>query len=205
MAISTYAELKTAVAEWGNRTDLTTQIPDFIALAEERINAKLRVRQMVARATTDAAEYLDLPDDWIEAREVKLTNSKTTVLDYYSPIALDKQFPYGGAGQPSGFTIVGSQLRLMPAPSGSMTAEIGYYQKVPALSDSQTQNAVLTDFPRVYLYGSLVEMQNYLLDAKTLQRFEALFDEAVRVANTANKSSTHAGGSLRVTPGGNVV
>jgi len=38
-----------------------------------------------------------------------------------------------------------------------------------------------------------------------LQRFEALFDEAVRVANTANKSSTHAGGSLRVTPGGNVV
>ena len=86
-----------------------------------------------------------------------------------------------------------------------MTVEIGYYQKVPALSDSQTQNAVLTDFPRVYLYGSLVEMQNYLLDAKTLQRFEALFDEAVRVANTANKSSTHAGGSLRVTPGGNVV
>ena len=34
MSISTYSELKTAVANFLARTDLTDQIPDFIQLAE---------------------------------------------------------------------------------------------------------------------------------------------------------------------------
>ena len=34
MALTTYTELKTSVGDWLNRTDLTTVIPDFIALAE---------------------------------------------------------------------------------------------------------------------------------------------------------------------------
>ena len=33
MAISTYAELKTAIASWLDREDLTDIIPDFIALS----------------------------------------------------------------------------------------------------------------------------------------------------------------------------
>ena len=36
MAISNYSELKTAIASWLDRTDLTDIIPDFIALAETR-------------------------------------------------------------------------------------------------------------------------------------------------------------------------
>jgi len=36
MAISTYSELKTAVANWLDRSDLTDVIPDFITLAETR-------------------------------------------------------------------------------------------------------------------------------------------------------------------------
>jgi hypothetical protein len=37
MSISTYGELKAAVADWLNRTDLTARIPDFIQLAESDI------------------------------------------------------------------------------------------------------------------------------------------------------------------------
>jgi len=39
MSIATYSELQTAVADWMHRTDLTAKIPDFITLAESRINA----------------------------------------------------------------------------------------------------------------------------------------------------------------------
>ena len=42
MAITTYAELKTAIANWLNREDLTSVIPDFISLAEADFNRKLR-------------------------------------------------------------------------------------------------------------------------------------------------------------------
>ena len=34
MALTTYTELKAAIADWLNRSDLTSQIPDFITLAE---------------------------------------------------------------------------------------------------------------------------------------------------------------------------
>ncbi len=47
MALTTYNELKTSVGDWLNRTDLTTVIPDFIALAEAQIERQLRTRQMI--------------------------------------------------------------------------------------------------------------------------------------------------------------
>lgn len=42
MSISTYAELKTAIANFLARTDLTEQIPNFIQLAEARLSRELR-------------------------------------------------------------------------------------------------------------------------------------------------------------------
>ena len=47
MALSTYTELKTAIANWLNRSDLTDEISDdFIKLVESEYNAKLRVKAM---------------------------------------------------------------------------------------------------------------------------------------------------------------
>ena len=34
----TWTELKASVAEWLNRSDLTSKIPEFIALAERKFN-----------------------------------------------------------------------------------------------------------------------------------------------------------------------
>lgn len=48
MAITTYATLKTAVANWLSRSDLTSRIPEGIALAENRLAQDLRVRAMEA-------------------------------------------------------------------------------------------------------------------------------------------------------------
>ena len=51
MAIGTYAELQTAVANWLDRGDLTDRIQEFIDLAEARINRNLRLRLMETTAT----------------------------------------------------------------------------------------------------------------------------------------------------------
>ena len=47
MAINTYATLQTAVANWLDRSDLTDRIPEFIALAEARMNRTLRLAIML--------------------------------------------------------------------------------------------------------------------------------------------------------------
>ena len=47
MALNTYAALKTAIANWLNRSDLSDEIADdFIKLTEADFNSKLRIRQM---------------------------------------------------------------------------------------------------------------------------------------------------------------
>jgi len=42
--INDYATLQDAIARWLARTDLSQSIPDFIMLAEARINSDLRTR-----------------------------------------------------------------------------------------------------------------------------------------------------------------
>ena len=48
MTISTYSELQTAAGNWLNRSDLTSRLPEFIALAESRFNRILNVPEMEA-------------------------------------------------------------------------------------------------------------------------------------------------------------
>jgi hypothetical protein len=49
MSITTYAELKTAVANWLARADLTDRIPEFILMAEDRIARELHDDQTMER------------------------------------------------------------------------------------------------------------------------------------------------------------
>ena len=76
MAISTKAELHTAVANWLNRSDLTSRIPEFIALGEAQLNRILRTRDMLTRASPPTnAQYVALPSDFQEMLNVELTST----------------------------------------------------------------------------------------------------------------------------------
>ena len=72
MALSTYTELKTSIANWLNRSDLTDEISDdFIKLVESEYNSKLRIRKM---QTTDSAfsvsaETVALPTGFLQVRD----------------------------------------------------------------------------------------------------------------------------------------
>ena len=109
MSISTYSELKTAVANFLARTDLDDQIPNFIQLAEARLSRELETRDQEKRATatlTSGDEFIALPTDMREVREIKLNTSPNVVLEYKSPTALDTAYT-GGSGRPSAYSIVG--------------------------------------------------------------------------------------------------
>jgi len=69
MAITTYAELQAAAATWLVRGDLTARIPEFIALAEARLNRVLRTRLAeteVAVTTTVGSRKAALPAGFTE-------------------------------------------------------------------------------------------------------------------------------------------
>ena len=49
-----YTTLQATIADYLARSDLTTQIPEFIRLAEDRLLRDLRIRQMLKVATASA-------------------------------------------------------------------------------------------------------------------------------------------------------
>ena len=69
MTISNYTELKAAIADYLNRSDLTSQIVDFITLAESDINNVSRLTEQETNATITmvaAQAYNSLPTGFLE-------------------------------------------------------------------------------------------------------------------------------------------
>ena len=71
MTIQTYSDLQTAIASWIARADLSSNIPDFIALFESVANRRLRLRQQESAATlTPSSGVAALPADYLAWRRV---------------------------------------------------------------------------------------------------------------------------------------
>lgn len=201
MAITTYSELKTAVANSLARTDLTAQIPDFISLAESRLSRELETRDQEKRAQatlTSGDEYTSLPTDLREVRQVKLNTDPVTVLEYMSPVALDNTYGGAGTGRPQAFSIVGSELKLRPIPDSSYTAEIIYIGSLAALSDTNATNVMLTRHPDAYLTGSLVEAYLYLMDDQRAQLYDQKFTRIISEIRTDEQRSHFGTGTLQI-------
>lgn len=187
MAFSTYSELKTSIANFLARDDLTSQIPDFIRLAEARMSRELDARSMEKRATATTVagdSYISLPTDLREIRNVQLNTDPVKTLDYYTVQMINTDYAGQGQGKPKAYSIVGTEILLKPTPDAAYTLEIVYGENVQALSDEDTNNTILLRHPDAYLYGSLMNAYTYLMDETRASQYDALFtrimDEIIR-------------------------
>ena len=182
MALDTFSGLKTTIADYLNRDDLTSIIPSFISIAEAKFNRKLRVRQMVKRATaTLDTAFFAFPSDFLQAKEFQLNTNPITYLEFITEKQGDllRQDSFIASGQPKYYTIVGTQLEVIATPDSSYTGELTYYGKIPALSDSNTSNWLLAYAPDLYLYGALVEATPYLKDDERLGTWSTLYTNSL--------------------------
>ena len=199
MAISNYAELKSAVADWLNRADLTSAIPNFVSLAEAKFNRDLRTRQQVKRAyATLSGQYIQLPTDWAEGINLQLNVNPVRVLDFVTTDQADriKARRYGDTNADA-YTIVGSQLEVVPVVGDDTEIEMAYYAKIPALSDSNTTNWLLTQWPDLYLYGALVHAAPYLREDDRIATWKGLADQLTEEIRMSDERAKHSGGPLR--------
>lgn len=199
MAIASYADLQASIANFLARDDLTAQIPDFIQLAEARINRELETREQEKRvqATLVAGdEYIALPIDLREVREVKLNTSPLTVLSYASPTSLDTQYSSNGQGKPLGYSIVGKEMKIRPIPDSSYTMEIVYIGDVDALSAVSTPT-LFTRSPDLYLYGALTEAYVYLLDEQRAAQYDEKFTRTINEVRMDEERSHYGTGPLQ--------
>ena len=199
MAITTYSELKSAVADWLNRSDLTSAIPNFISMAEAQMNRQIRHRKMVTRATaTLDTPYFAVPSDWKETIRFQLNTNPVTPLVFVTPEQLleDSQM-YSAANQPMFYTTIGQQFEVLPQPDGSYEAELLYYAKIPSLSDGAPTNWLLTESPDIYLYATLIQSSPYLKEDERTAIWTSLYEKLVEDMRVADERARIGSSKLK--------
>ena len=202
MAISTYSELQTAAANWLDRSDLTDRIPEFIALAEARFNRILRIRDMetvsTAISTSAGTREYSLPTGFVQMKEFHLTTDPLTPLAYITPEMMTRLWAGSSKGKPEVFTIIADNVRLGPNPDAVYTTSMLYYKTFTALSDSATTNDMLTNNPDVYLYGTLLEAEPFIMNDERVQLWAIAFKQAIDDIQNQDNKDRHSGSQLRV-------
>jgi hypothetical protein len=195
----TAAGLYASIADFLNRQDLTSAIPDFVTMAEGQMNERLRVRRMIGRSSaTVSTEFADVPDDFLGPISATLTDN--TALDCITVDALAAMKRNGGVvsanGNPCAYAVVGGQFQFYRAPSASLEIDLVYYTRLPALATTGT-NWLLTARPDIYLYGALLQSAPYLQDDARITTWANLFTTLLDDLNTASNRETYG---ARLTP-----
>lgn len=200
MAITTYAELKSAVRDWLGRTNDTTQltdarVDDVIRLAEADIYERLRVREMETSADiTINAQTVALPAGVVGWRRLYLAASPIVELDYMAPPQFWGRFADGSTGKPWAFTLEGDNVVFGPAPDATYTGKMLFYKRLDALSGAV--NALFTRQPDLWLYGALAHAAQFTRDEAEAGTWRQAFATALDRAETSNERARWGGAPL---------
>jgi len=205
MALSTFTELKDAVADWLDRSDLTARIPDFIALAEARISRDLRIRPMEVRSimyTSSGQKYFNLPGGYLQMRNIQLNTNPTQPLEYITPEMLDRLYGSNTTGKPRAYTLIGDEIQLSPIPDAAYELEMAFYEKFTALGDGTsgtvTTNYLTKNAPDVLLYGALMEAEPFIKNDERLAVWLNGYSNAVDKLQKADQKDRHSGSAMRI-------
>lgn len=194
MAISNYGELKTAIADFMNRSDMTTaQVETFVALVDADIRNDVRVRAMeTTTAVTVTSQTVPAPTQLLEAREL-------TVSGYgYNYVPLHDYTRHRKAGSTSRvFTQVGSNF-LVNIGDTTAVVNLTYYAAPDAFTASTNTNYILTYAPDVYLYGACAHASQYYQDAANLEKNKALYMGAIDRLNRRENKARWSGSMLQI-------
>ena len=201
MAITTYTELKTAIANWLDRGDLTSVIPDFITIAEKQMEREIRHYKMIERSSGELdSQYSAVPSDYLETVRFGVITGNTFKLELttLTDIMTRREGTQNTAGRPRYYAHIGETFELFPTPDQAYETELIYYQELPKLSGSQASNWLLEDAPDAYLYGSLMQASPYLGEDERVGVWSGLYAKAVSDINRVSEKTSQSSSGMRI-------
>ena len=193
-----YGALKSDVASWLNRVDLTASIPTFIAGALARINLELQVaggivdQQQIAYATTTAnVDSLTVPSDYQSLRYIKITDS-SGLTDVLETVTYDQLIDtYGDLvkGIPEQVAIFDGSFIFRPIPDGVYTVQIGYLKKYADFNLDSDTNWLLQNGGNLMLYAACLEAAPKLDDDARLSTWVSAYQRSMDLVISANRRS----------------
>jgi hypothetical protein len=203
VALANYTDLLAALAVFAERTDMTSVWPDLVRLAEiqAQLDCRLRLGETTVSATLTAAQdFLALPADCVRARTLRLDLDPVRNVDIVSPDVFAWYREQYVGDVPMVALSQGLRLYLAPTPVAAHPYTLWYEQGIPSLASSTT-NWLLTNFPNVYLYGTLVQAAGgYLGNDERGLAWKALYDLATQKVRALEWRAKAGGGPLQMRP-----
>ena len=202
MAFTNYSDLKTEIANYLGRDDLTSQIPTFIRLAEERLRRDLRIRQMlkvVTASTTADDSTVSLPADFLAMKDLHLDTTPVRVLQFQNTSNFFRNARSTDKGVPTMYTLLGSEFQFAPVPDSTYTIKMVYYYKPDFLSDSNASNLFLANCPDLLLYGALAEAEPYLMNDERITTWASLYDRGLASLRASDDDSEYPSSPMSIT------
>ena len=202
MGLATFSELKAALADWLVRDDATSQIVDFIELAEADMNRQLQHWRMEETATLSVSgQYTALPADFLAVKSASIDSDRLELASQ-AFIQQQTQLTNGQTGKPQYYAITDGQFEVYPQPDDTYSVALVYREAIPALSDSNTTNWILDNFPDAYLYGALHHGSMWERDFAAADAWAKKFGVAIGAMNEESNRGQMSGSGLRLKIGG---
>ena len=180
MALTNYNDLVTTVESYLARSDLTSIIPTFVMLAQQRMSRDLRTREMLKVATTTATDgTVEIPTDFLEMRELHFQGNPPITLEYESPDKFFRDLLTTTSGLPYYYTIIGYEFQFAPAPDSQQVLQMLYYAEPTFISSTVSSNLYLANYPDALLYATLAEAEPYLMNDARIQVWATMYDRAI--------------------------
>lgn len=214
MALDSYANLQTAVGTELNRSDLAGIIPDLIVRFEAKARRALRdwyrTTISLTNTTGDVALAATVSDVLSVARNDGTSGAHNFPLDLisredYQRWMESESIPSSTAGQlyyPDLDVTTGlTTLRFWPPATASgpiANLKVEYIKILPALSATQTTNALLREAPDAYVYGALTESAAYLMHDERIPIWEGRVKDALRELRILTERRLYGGAPRRI-------
>lgn len=199
MALETYSDLQTSIANYLARSDLTSQIPDFIRLAELRLRRELRIRQMlksVTTATSSGDSTVQLPADFLQIRDLYVDGDPIYPVTYMTPSLFSRNARTYDSGRPNNYTILANEFKFAPVPDTAYTLVMLYYSAPAFLSSTNTTNVWTVNAMDCLLYASLGEAEPYLMNDARIQTWAALYGRGVAALSESDDKAEFSASPL---------
>lgn len=197
--ITSYATLKTSIANFLHRTDLTDLIPEFIADAENRIYNDLRVSAMEYEYDETSSDAT-IPTRFLEWIYLVIDGDTQQKLSRRDAEWIYTRYP-SSSGKPVYFAREGDMLIFGPTPDANYTLKGRYYQKLAPLSDSNTTNWLITNAPELIRFAALAEAAPYVMDDAMVGLWERKYEAMKQRLERSEKRESRSGSLLSTIPG----
>lgn len=199
MSLDTYNGLVTAIQNELHRSDLATYVPDWITLAESRINKELRVRAMeTSSASTMASGVIAVPTNYLSLKNAYISSIQPyQALERKTDTWIYDNYPYRVAtGTPKFIAREGTNFIFGPYPDTNYTVQLVYWNRFLPLSTAT--NSIFTAYPGLWLFGALCESAPWLKDDRRIPVWEGKFKQLLEFVQDEDNDEFLSGGPMRM-------